>query len=88
MRTVTLRLIGRAPEGRWVRGELVAHRATHDTRHPRYYVYRGERNGVLTLERLLVDEERKLMHLGRELKVPVARRDEFMLILRMMVVPR
>lgn len=83
-----MRRMERPPEGKWVCGELIAHCATHDTRHPRYYVYRGKRNGVLTLERLLVDEERKLMHLGRELKIPVARRDEFMLTLRMMVVPR
>ena len=88
MRTATLRPIGRARAGRWVCGELIAHRATHDTRHPRYYVYRSQCDGVMTLGRIRFDEKRRLMWFDREIEVTADRRNEYMPILRMMrVVP-
>ena len=83
-----MRPIECASRGKWVCGELIVHRATHDTRRPRYYVYRGERKGMMKLGRLPYEEKRRLMWFGREIEIPMDRRNEYMPILRIMrVVP-
>ena len=86
MRTAHFRLSKRAREGKWVCGELIAHRGTHDTRRPRFYAYRGQRDGMMTLARVCFDGTRRLMWFGMDIEVPMDRRNEYMAILRMMTV--
>ena len=87
MRTADLCPIENAPKDEWVCGELVVHLPTHDTSRPRFFVYRGERDGVMKLERASYDGKRRLLRLGKELDVPLHSRNEYVRVLRMRVVP-